>query len=105
MYLGDEQENLQVRRAKILRAAPVARGNFDKAHLKAIHAFLFEPYTGTRYQPGQFRTEVVGWGKEREESYYRVFYSKMDSVAEKRLEVVLGKMDPEHLRAKLFLRE
>lgn len=96
-YDEDERDLLIVRRAMILRAAPVARGDFDRSHLQAIHAFLFEPCAGTNYRPGQIRVESGGRAKDREDTYYTVFYSKMDAAAVKRLDTALEKMRPERL--------
>jgi len=117
---AEEKEQLEAqlvnRRIAELRLNPI-RGNFDIAHLKETHHYIFQDLPGEglwKYdvQPGEFRTEVpktMAWHKGRDldtipgengkpPSVSSTFYSRMDSKAIAKLEVVLEGAKPENFK-------
>jgi len=109
------EATLVERRINELRQRPI-RGNFDIAHLKKIHHYIFQdlPQAGLwNYgaSPGEFRPPVaqgLDWIKNRPlesiESISCVAYSRMDGAAQKQLVKILAAANPAKL-GKLKTRE
>ncbi|QCE35321.1 DUF1738 domain-containing protein [Acetobacteraceae bacterium] len=87
-------------RSAFLRLNPI-KGDFDVAHLKAIHSDIFQ--RSPILSPGQFRSDARGdWRKQREfetikDLFPWVAYSPMDQPSQDKLSSILEKANPKEL--------
>ncbi|MDR0378382.1 MAG: Fic family protein [Candidatus Accumulibacter sp.] len=103
---------LAVRRIIELRAHPI-QGDFDVAHLKETHRYIFQdfPKAGLwayNVQPGEYRIATQTWCKERtlesikdrdgKPDFSYTTYSRMDDKAIAKLDETLKGADPEKLK-------
>jgi cell filamentation protein len=99
-----ERDETRFTRYRLLELAehPV-RGHFDAAHLREINRRIFQDMPGAGYPdvtPGVYRPALANgdWMKERKLEAYPgdslVAYSKMDAVAQRKLDDVLKEADP-----------
>jgi cell filamentation protein len=107
----DQREQIEAdytfKRVVELELDPV-RGNFDAAHLKEINRRIFQDLPGAGFDdvtPGEFRPPVPegkDWMKNRGlstvEGPFYVAYSRMDEIAQGRLEKTLEGAKPDKLR-------